>query len=34
MDDGERKFIAMLNTEFEMVTIYKKITDEQYNAFA
>lgn len=34
MDDGEQKFIAMLNTELEMVTRYKKITDEQYNAFA
>jgi hypothetical protein len=33
LDDRERKFMAMLNTEFETVMSCKNITDEQYNAF-
>ena len=33
LDDSERKFMAVLNTEFETVMSYKNITDEQYNSF-
>jgi len=33
LDDSERKFMAVINTEFETVMSYKNITDDQYNAF-
>ncbi len=33
LNDGKEKFMAVLNDEFKMITSYRRITDEQYNAF-
>jgi len=33
LNDGKEKFMATLNDEFKMITSYRRITDEQYNAF-
>jgi len=33
LDDGKEKFMAILNDEFKTITSYRRITDEQYNAF-
>jgi len=33
LDDGNEKFMAVLSDEYGALMHYKRITDEQYNAF-
>jgi hypothetical protein len=33
LDDGNEKFMAVLNDEFSALVHYRRITDDQYNAF-